>query len=134
MLVEVGVSNAVDVIGPVREVVAAERDVPLLKMAVVMGTKLIVPPSVVEIAMTVVSIMILIPIMVSNMAPVVLIKTAAVCDAVVIVDTRKMQWFWPFPAEPVLESRIGRGRHTFAAGSAAPSAFRLRRNPGMALW
>jgi hypothetical protein len=89
-----------------------------------MRTKLIVPPSVVEITMMIVPIMVPIPIV----APVVLIETAAVRDAVVIVDTREMLWFWPLPAEPVLESRVGRGCRTFAASNAAPSALRLRRN------
>jgi hypothetical protein len=92
-----------------------------------MGIKIMVA-SAVEIAMTDVSIMI--PIMVSIMAPVVLIRTAAVCDAVVIVDTGEMRWFRPFPAEPVLESRGGRG---FAVCNAAPSAFRFRRISGVAL-
>jgi hypothetical protein len=90
VLVEVGVSKAVDVIGAVREVVTAERDVPLLIEPVVMRTEIMVA-SAVKIAMTVVSIMIPIPIM----APVVLIRTAAVRDAVVVVDPREVLWFWP---------------------------------------
>jgi len=96
-----------------------------------MGTKLMAVPADIEIAMTVVSITTLIPIMVSIMAPIVLIEVTAACDAMVIVDTGKMLWFCPLPAERVLESRGGRGCRTFAACSSAPSAFRLRRNSGM---
>jgi hypothetical protein len=93
MLVEVRISNAVDVVGPMSELVAVERDIPLLITPVVMGTKLVVAPSVVKIATTVVSTMVPIPIMVSIMAPIVLIKTAAPSDAMVIVDTRDMFCF-----------------------------------------
>jgi hypothetical protein len=53
----------------------------------------VVAPSVVKIVMTVVSTMVPIPIMVSIMAPIVLIKTAAPSDAMVIVDTRDMFCF-----------------------------------------
>jgi hypothetical protein len=98
-----------------------------------MGTKLLVAPAVVEIAVMVVSIMVPIPIMVSIMTPIILIETvtiilvkllpAAACDAMVIVHTR----------EVLLECRGGPGCRPFAAFRAAPSAFRLRRNAGMVL-
>ena len=68
-----------------------------------MGTKLMGSPAVVEIAMTVASIPVPIPVVVSIMTPIVLIETvtiimvkllpAAACDAMVIVDTREMLWF-----------------------------------------
>lgn len=72
-------------------------------MPVVMRPKLMMTPDVVEIAMTAVSITVPIPIMVSIMTPIVLIKTvmivpvkllpAAACDAMVIIDTREMLRF-----------------------------------------
>jgi len=102
-----------------------------------MRTELIVAP--VVVAMTAVSIPV--PVMGSIMVAVVLIETVTIIlvklppapasDAVVIIDMAEMLWFRPFPAEPVLESRVGGGCRTFAARSAAPPAFRLRRDSGM---
>ena len=146
MLVEVGVSNAVDVIGPVREHVAAERHVPLLITPVAMGTKLMVAPAVVEIAMTVVSIMVPVPIMVSIMpvmTPIVLIETVTIIlvellpaadrGVFVFVYSREMLKFLTSPAGRVFELRCGRGYRALAARSAAASAFSRRGKPVVAL-
>ena len=150
MLVEVGVSNAVDVIGPVREHVAAERHVPLLITPVAMGTKLMVAPAVVEIAMTVVSIMVPVPIMVSIMVsimpvmtPIVLIETVTIIlvellpaadrGVFVFVYSREMLKFLTSPAGRVFELRCGRGYRALAARSAAASAFSRRGKPVVAL-
>jgi hypothetical protein len=81
MLVEVGVSNAMDVPGPVCELVAVERHVPLRIMVVPTVTNLLVAAAIVKIAMMVVSIMVPISIMVSIMTPIILIEGVTIVPA-----------------------------------------------------
>ena len=81
MLVEVGVSNAMDVPGPVCELVAVERHVPLRIMVVPTVTRLLVAAAVIEIAMMVISIVGPIPIIVSIMAPIILIEGVTIVPA-----------------------------------------------------
>ena len=107
MLVEVGVSNAVEVPGPVCELVAAERHVALVIMPAAVGIEITVAPIAVEIVMPAVAITVpvavMVPIVVPIMTPIVLVETVTIIlvkliptaagDAVVIVDTREMLWF-----------------------------------------
>jgi hypothetical protein len=83
-----------------------------------MVTSLLVAPAIAEIAMMAVSIMVPIPIVVSIMAPIILIEAV-----IVVVEL--------LPATGRDPMFICRGWRAFAAHSAAPSAFRLRRNSGM---
>jgi hypothetical protein len=81
MLVEVGVSDAVDVPGPVCELAAVERNIPLRIVVVPMVTNLLVAPAIVKIAMMVISIMVPIAIVVSIMAPIILIEGVTILPA-----------------------------------------------------